>query len=127
VANNSLGQRHTVLYASGIALYRDGQYQQAAERLEESLVAYPDAPAPGSDIINWQRLYLAMTKWKLGQQDKARRLLAETLPALDKQLQSPSCWWIYRLGLEVLRREAVALIEPKEADEAVENKRTNDE
>src|SRR5262249_9422260 len=122
VANNSLGKRHVALYISGAALYRASEYDRAAERLEKSIAAYPTSPAPGDDIINFQRLFLAMTKWQLGHQDAARRLLAETLPALEKELQSDSRPWIYRVGLEALRREAIELIKSNEAEEAVENK-----
>ena len=125
VANNSLGQRHVVLYVLGAALYRDSQYTRAEERLDESIAAYPSEPAPGHDVINYQRLFLAMTKWQLRKQDEARELLAKTLPDLDKQVQSASCFWTDRLGLETLRRQAVALIEPNEADEAVENGKPN--
>jgi tetratricopeptide (TPR) repeat protein len=125
VANNSLGMPHFVLYVSGSALFRDGQYQRASERLEESIAVYPNSPPPGLDIINYQRLFLAMTKWKLGEQEAARRLLAEALPDVDQQIESPSCFPDYRAWLEILRREAVALIEPREADEAVENEGTN--
>src|SRR5262245_53678659 len=113
VANNSLGQRHVVLQVSGAALLRAGKYEQASERLEQSIATYPKSPATDQDIINFQRLFLVMTEWKRGEQDAARRLFAETLPDLDKQLHSPSCNWLYRLGLEVLRREAKAMIEPK--------------
>jgi tetratricopeptide (TPR) repeat protein len=127
VTNNSFGQRHVGLHVLGAALYRDGQYQRAAERLEESIGVYPENPAPHHDVINFQRLWLAMTKWQLGQQDEARQLLAETQPAIDKELISPSCFWFYRLGLEVLRSEAQTLIRPNDADEAVENTRTSDE
>ena len=69
-----------------------------------------------------------MTQWQLGQRDVARQLLAETLPAVEEELQSPSNTWTRRATLEILRSEAEALIEPKEADEAVENeRRTSDE
>jgi hypothetical protein len=63
-----------------------------------------------------------MTKWQLGAHDDARRLLREIQPALDKSLDTPVILWQYRQITEVLRREAEALIEPKEAVEAVENK-----
>jgi hypothetical protein len=122
VANNSLGQRHFVLFASGSALFRDGQYQRAAERLEESIAVYPKSPEPGLDIINWQRLFLVMTKWKLGEQEAARQLLAETISDVDKRIESPSCLPDYRAWLEILRRETVALCERNDADEALENK-----
>jgi tetratricopeptide (TPR) repeat protein len=127
VANNSLGQRHVVLYVLGAALYRDRQYERAEERLEESIDAHPSDPAPGHDVINYQRIFLAMTKWQLRKHDEARALLAKTLPDLDKQVQSFSCFWTDRLGLELLRRQAVAVIEPKQAKEAAENEtRTSD-
>jgi serine/threonine protein kinase len=122
VANNSLGQHHDVLLALGQALYRAGQYDRAEDELTASIEAYPANPAPGFNVINFQRLWLAMTKWQLGKHDEARRLLAEALPDVDKELQSPATWWNYRLGLQLLRREAEALIKPTEVDEAVKNK-----
>jgi hypothetical protein len=51
-----------------------------------------------------------MTKWQLGQQDEARRLLAETLPAVEEELQSPTSGWNRRATLEILRHEAESLI-----------------
>ena len=62
-----------------------------------------------------------MTKWKQDQRDEARRLLAEALPFVDEQIENPSTWSHMRAIVEILRREAVALIEPKDADDAVEN------
>jgi tetratricopeptide (TPR) repeat protein len=128
VAHNSLGQPQFGLNYLGAALYRSGQYERAAQILEESIAAYPADPPPGFDIINIQRLLLGMTKWRLGQQDEASQLLAETLPAVDKELQSPSSTWNRLATLEVLRAEAQALIGENEAVEAVENKnRTSDQ
>ena len=127
-ANNSLGQRDFILFDLGAALYRDRQYKRAADELEASIEAYPSDPVPGYDPISFQRLFLAMTKWQLGQKDEARQLLEKTLPDVDKELQSPSRGWNQRAALEVIRREAQALIQPKEANEAVENEnRTSDE
>ena len=110
------------LSALGFALYRDGQYQRAADELAASIDAYDSDSALPNDITNVQQLFLAMTKWQLDQKDGARRLLAKTLPDVDKQLQSPLCGEIDRVMLDVIRREAETLIEPKEAEEAVENK-----
>jgi serine/threonine protein kinase len=122
VANAAPDHRHFVLSVLGAALYRAGRYREAAERLEECGAAYPnDLPPPFSDVINYQRLFLAMTKWQLGERDTARRLLAVIQPDIDKELQSESIVWNRRATLEVLRREAENLIEPTEADEAVEN------
>jgi hypothetical protein len=119
--NDSLGQRHVVLYVLGAALYRAGHYDRAAERLAESIAAYPSDPPPAYAKINFQRLFLAMAKWQQRRYDEARRLLSETLPEIDKELKSSS-WWAYRLGLEVLRQEANALIDPKKTGEALKAK-----
>jgi ATP/maltotriose-dependent transcriptional regulator MalT len=128
VADNTLGEPHFRLYVLGAALYRAGQYEQAAQRLEESIAAFLRGSVPASDSKSYHQLFLAMTQWRLGQEDKARRLLAETLPDVDKELQSPASTWYRRATLEILRSEAEALIVPKEADEAVENeRRTSDE
>jgi hypothetical protein len=63
-----------------------------------------------------------MTKWQQGKYDDARRMLREIRPAIDKRLETPTLLWHRRVNRELIRNEAVALIEPKEADEAVENK-----
>jgi hypothetical protein len=60
-----------------------------------------------------------MTKWQLGEHDNARRALREIQPALGAALDAPTLQWQYRQITEVLRREAEALIEPKEPNEAV--------
>jgi hypothetical protein len=110
-----------------MALYRAGQYDRAEGELKASIESYPSKPAPGWDTIDFQRLFLAMTKWHRGQQDEARRLLTEVLPGVDKYIQNPDTWPHYRIALELLRREAVDLIKLKQEDEAVENNSRIDE
>jgi serine/threonine protein kinase len=128
VANNSVFDRHAVLYELGMALYRAGKYDRAEVELKASIEAYPEKAAPGWDTIDFQRLYLAMTKWKQGQQDEARRRLAEALPSVDKYIQNPATWPHYRIALELLRREAVDLIKSNDKEEAAEkNSRTGEE
>jgi serine/threonine protein kinase len=122
------GGHHFGRYVLGAALYRAGQYVQAAECLEESSAAYHHDPLPPGAAFegrNYQQLFLAMTKWQLGQRDEARRLMAETLPAVEKELQSPSSAWNRRATLELLRAEAKALIGQEEAEEAVKNVEPN--
>jgi tetratricopeptide (TPR) repeat protein len=109
----------------GTALSRAGQFDEAAKQLEDALELYPSDASRSNYSINSLRLRLAMTKWQLGQQDAARELLAETLPKVEAELQSPTTMWNRRAFLELLRDEATALIE--QADEAVENQGTNDE
>jgi tetratricopeptide (TPR) repeat protein len=110
VAINRLNQRHFALQTLGAALYRAGRYEEAAERLKESLAAYRGEIPRGYDTINYTRLLLAMTKWQQGKHDEARRLLSETLPAVDVEIQNPSTYRHRRATLQVLRREAEALI-----------------
>ena len=87
----------------------------------------PNAPpSHGPDLV--RQLVLAMTKWQLDEHDEARRMLRELQPRIDERLRSPWINWDGRAVLEIRRREAEAMIKPKEADEAVENEsRTNDE
>ncbi|HJS08442.1 MAG TPA: serine/threonine-protein kinase, partial [Pirellulales bacterium] len=125
-AHNAIDQPHVVPYVLGAALYRAGMYEEAAVELEKSIAAYPSDPQPGDRINNLQRLFLAMTKWHRGQQDEARRLLAEIQTAIDEELRSTTTQMNYRITLEVLRREAEDLIDKEFADEAAE-KRLNAE
>jgi serine/threonine protein kinase len=115
--------RHFALTVLGAALYRAGQYERAADELQRSIDVYVSkSQKPFYDMTNYQRVFLAMAKWRLGERDEARRLLAELQAAIDKELQSTSIVWNRRATLEVLRREAEVMIEPKEPDEGVENK-----
>jgi tetratricopeptide (TPR) repeat protein len=126
VANDSYPNRHFALYILGAAHYRAGQFDQAVQRLEESIAAYAsDQPRNGFDTINYQQLLIAMAQWQLGNKDQARQLLVKTLPAVEQELQSPSSAWNRRATLELLRSEAESLIGQKEADEAVENIESN--
>jgi tetratricopeptide (TPR) repeat protein len=114
----------------GVALYRAGEYERAAPILEQSIEVYPNDPPPnpGAATIHFQRLFLAMTKWRLGRHDDARRLLAEAQAAIDEELKPPALTFEFCMPMEALRREAEALIVPKDANEAVESKTsTNDE
>ena len=123
VAKHSFDTRHSERMTLGGMLYRAGRYDEAARQLEEFVAAYPTNPSKGEATINYQRLFRAMTRWQQGQQDEARRLLAEAQPAVDEELQSQPISWNRRATLEVLRSEAEALIGPKKADEAEENGR----
>jgi tetratricopeptide (TPR) repeat protein len=118
VADTSLKNRHFGLYVLGAALYRAGDYERAAQRLEESIDAYPSLSELGRDTINYQLLLLAMTRWNQGREDDARKLLAEAQSAVDKELQFPSTRWNRRVSLELLRSEAEDLID-KEKPNAV--------
>jgi hypothetical protein len=100
----------------GAALYRAGDYERAAQRLEESIDSYPSVAETGVDSLNYQQLLLAMTRWKQGRKDAARILFADAQSDVDKELQDPSTRWNRRTSLELLRDEAAALIDKKQPD-----------
>jgi tetratricopeptide (TPR) repeat protein len=121
VAHNSLGARYLDQNLLGGIHYRAGQFERAAQHLKESIAAYPSDPPPAYGTVLQPKLFLAMTYWQLHQQDEARRLLAETLPAIDEWLQSPSHFWNRRALHEVLRSEAEKLIQKDKPDAAANN------
>jgi serine/threonine protein kinase/tetratricopeptide (TPR) repeat protein len=126
-ANNSLRAPYLDHVVLGSAHYRAGHYEQATHHLEASIAQFPsDAPeSHGTELM--PQLLLAMTKWQLGKQDDARRILHELQPRIDESLRSPRIYWDRRAAIEIRRREAEALIQPEEADKAVQIKSTNDE
>jgi tetratricopeptide (TPR) repeat protein len=121
VAKNPMDAPYFDLTVLGAILYRAGQYDQAMRRLQASISQFPDQPTVGAGTVLLPKLFLAMAKWQQGHRDEARRALDELQPAIDRELQSPSSLWQRRATLEVLRREAEALIKPTGANEAVEN------
>jgi tetratricopeptide (TPR) repeat protein len=122
MVDDSRQTRNFELLVSAAALYRAGQYDQAAERLTQSIAASStNPPLPGFECHNYQQLLLTMTRWKQGRADKARQLLAEAIPSVAAEIQSPSTLWHRRAQLEILSREAEALIGQSDEIEAVEN------
>jgi tetratricopeptide (TPR) repeat protein len=118
-AKNALRAPYVDANLLGAVHFRAGHLKEAAQYFEQSIVQYPTDPPPSHGTVLWPRLYVAMTKWQLGEHDNARRALREIQPALGAALDAPTLQWQYRQITEVLRREAEALIEPKEPNEAV--------
>ena len=97
----------------GLAEYRAGRFAEAITLLKLGLP--PRAASPYNDGPTY--LVLAMAQFRLGEADKAREslaaaldLLERTLPRLDRGERHTTVW-PDRARLEVLRREAIALIE----------------
>jgi tetratricopeptide (TPR) repeat protein len=100
----------------GEILYRKGDFDAAAQRLEMNIRA-----ASGFDAHR-RKLFLAMAYHRLGRPTEARRLLREADEWIEKngqeklgegaELKEPLPW-VLRLDLQLLRREAEELLAKK--------------
>jgi WD40 repeat protein/tetratricopeptide (TPR) repeat protein len=114
LVGGSKGYQDTLLY--GATLYRAGRFQEAVKRLDPALKLSKKYD-PFTPL-----LYLAMAHHRLGHVEKARQYLDQAVRGLDEAgakvkggpFWSQSCW--YRLELQILRREAEALLKKPAAD-----------
>ncbi len=91
---------------------RAGEYVDAKENLEQALAAAGSANTSTSYI----HYFLAMTEQHLGNADAAQTLLKEANTSSEKELaDSPP--WNRKLTLELLRKEAEALIKTTDVDD----------
>jgi tetratricopeptide (TPR) repeat protein len=95
----------------GAALYRAGQYQKAADQLTATV------EARGEERTVHEQLFLAMAEQRLGHDTEARRRWERALQGLEQTAQprlrfdaDAALFWNERLELELLRREAEALL-----------------
>jgi tetratricopeptide (TPR) repeat protein len=87
----------------GAALYRANQVDTAVERLKEAVTVKREAPAA------W--FFLAMAQHRLGKAGEARQAFDRAVQATDRAAAGkPPLSWDERLILELLRREAEALL-----------------
>ncbi len=90
----------------GSILMRAGEYVEAKEILEQALAAAGSTNTSTSYI----RYFLAMTEQHLGNVEAAQTLLKEANMSSEKELaESPR--WNRKMTLELLRKEAEALVE----------------
>ncbi len=93
----------------GAILYRAGRYQESIRQLTRSVEVHGAGGTPH------HALFLAMAHHQLGQADLARRWLRQGKSDDPNAMRDPGTGntsWISRLELEILRREASAMIEP---------------
>ncbi len=93
----------------GAAHYRAGQPDKAVERYNEVV------KADGKGGTTWDWLFLALAHQKLGHAEEAKKWLARAVQAIG---EAKSLEWNERLELQLLRREAEALIQGPPADGA---------
>ncbi len=106
----------------GQALYRTGKYKEAVERLHEAIRIH-GKPGTPEDV-----LFLAMSHWRLGQPEEAKKRLAEAARWIDALLRpaarsaaAAALPLGKRLEWRLLRREAEALIHGEAAADPKEN------
>jgi tetratricopeptide (TPR) repeat protein len=99
-------------------LYRNGQFETAAERLEQLI----QTDEPNSVHHPFNKIMLAMAYQSLGRADQAQKCLGEATDWIEKNgqdnlkkgavLTEPLPWHL-RLELQVLRRETQELLNKK--------------
>ena len=93
----------------GAILYRAGRIEEAIEQLGRSVAAH------GAGGTHYDALFLAMANHRIGHAEEARswlRRASEVPPvAMSKPDASGPSSWIPRIEIEMLRREAAAMIE----------------
>ena len=94
----------------GAILYRAGEFSAAIEKLERSVAIH------GAGGTAYDAVFLAMAHHRLGHPAEAREWLrragAPASTGMHKPDESGPSSWIPRLELELLRREASALLDP---------------
>jgi WD40 repeat protein len=94
----------------GAVLYRAGRFEKSIRQLSRAV------ELKGTDGTPYNALFLAMAHYRLGHANEARRWLrlgtAVDPIAMRTRDATGDTSWIRRLELEILRREARALIEP---------------
>ena len=92
----------------GAILFRAGRFEEARKHLEAATAE--EEPARTSAAYAWY--FLAMTHHRLGDISQAARALATANRLANKELKDPTKppAWNRRLTLELLRKEATALI-----------------
>jgi tetratricopeptide (TPR) repeat protein len=102
---------YDLLKTLGAALYRAGRFEAAIETLDEAVKAQSE----GGTAHDW--LFLAMAHRRLGHNAEARNWLEKAVnwinqaaPDAPRDDARPALLWTRRLELQLLRREAEALL-----------------
>jgi Flp pilus assembly protein TadD len=93
----------------GAILYRAGRFEAAVQKLNRAVEVH------GANGTEYDALFLAMAHHQLGHAEEARRWLRLGTGVDPLAAQTPSAPggtpWITRLEIEILRREASAMID----------------
>jgi serine/threonine protein kinase/Tfp pilus assembly protein PilF len=91
----------------GAALYRQGDLEAAADKLEAGIRQGPQQVG-----VPWRKLVLAMAYHRLGRHAEAKQLFQEVTQWMDKNAKKPTLLlsWAQILDLHLLHREAEELL-----------------
>ncbi len=101
------------LNSLGAALYRKGDFKQAAERLKAAVAMQDAAKTAGKEVFSspvYPRLFLALAFVQLGDTAEAKKWLDDGVKWAEQPPPSPDPPpnWVQRLVIKLLRREAEA-------------------
>jgi serine/threonine protein kinase/tetratricopeptide (TPR) repeat protein len=100
----------------GAALYRAGRFAEAIRRLQEAHTAWEKTKETRhSPAYTW--FFLAMAHHRLGQAEEGRRWLDKAIKGTEQETRNNGLPWSRRLTLQLLRREAEALLKDPAAAE----------
>ena len=110
--------RHSYLGTLGAATYRAGRYEEAVRHLDEGV----KAGGKGGDALDW--IFLAMAHQRLGHTGESRRWMDKAISWIDSSTKDKPkddtfgarIDWQTWLALQVLRREAEALLKGSQAE-----------
>src|SRR5262249_42907018 len=93
----------------GAALYRAGRFAEAIGPLREANTAWESRKATmDSPAYTW--FFLAMAHHQLAHAEEARQWLDKGIEWMDRETRNNGLPWNLRLTLQLLRREAEALL-----------------
>jgi serine/threonine protein kinase/tetratricopeptide (TPR) repeat protein len=93
----------------GAALYRAGRFAEAIQTLQEANTAWESTKATSScPAYTW--FFLAMAHHQLGHAQEARQWLDKGIGWVDQETRNNALPWNRRLTLQLLRREAEAVL-----------------
>jgi tetratricopeptide (TPR) repeat protein len=102
-------ERHAVCL--GAALYRAGRFGEAIACLNEARAQAQRAASPAtSSSPAYPCFFLALAHHRLGQGRQAREWLAEAVRRTEQETQNDRIRWNRRATLQLLRREAEAVV-----------------
>ena len=108
--------------ALGASLYRARRFKEAAGRLREAVAAHQSGKTVHRQPIAYTWFFLAMAEHRLGRSEEARKCLDLAADSVAKrggkegldELGEETIPWNRRLTLQILRREAEAVLkEPR--------------